>query len=216
MYVEISGRQSGKSTRLADHASDELIDNIGDGHHTICVVCYNRFSGGRIRDLILERFFDKLHNMEHPQYVDICGRLESDNPHGDSNVRRVREKILIQHDMNQPNGGHIDKFYVDEFAFIYDELDVNIEAYYCTTPNGDDNFTRRIINFCQAYNVDIVSYDMSEGIRHDLGQTYYVEEFDNWCHNHNIYPRRPPFAPTTEGQRLNNNLIPKGVKRHIF
>lgn len=202
MYVEISGRGSGKTTRLVDHASDELIDHINDRNYRIGIVVVNRHNGERIRRMIIDKYIDKIRYMGY-----TC---DEDTP------KQIRRKINIQYDMEHPRGGHVNKFYVDEFAFIGNELRINIDAYYCTTPNGNQYFTERLINFCLEKEIDIMTYDMAEGLRADFQYTMYVEEFDDWCFNHGIYPRVHPFAPSLEGERLNNNLVPKGLKRHRF
>ncbi len=214
MYVEISGRQSGKSTRLADHASDELIDNINDRNFLIGLVVFNRDSGLRIRDMIIDKFIDKVRYMGYANIVGLTHDARTNN----SDVKsRLAKKINIQYDMEHPRGGgHINKFYVDEFAFIGNELRINVDAYYCTTPNGNQQFTERLVSFCHEKEIDIMTYDMSEGLRADFNCTMYTEDFDNWCFNHGIYPRVHPFAPSIEGERLNNNLVPKGLKRHRF
>jgi len=221
MYVEISGRQSGKTTRLVDHASDELINNIGNRRHRIAVVSHSRQSGERIRHMIVERFLDKVNNMVHGDYRIIHGILVGD----DGNILiSLMDKIVVQRDMEQPRWGiRINKFYVDEFAFINNQnvhmnppLQLNEDAYYCTSPNGYDEFTLRLLRHCLEVNVDVICYDMSEGLRYGLMNIEMVSEFDSWCETLGIYPREHPFAPTIEGERLNNELIPKGLKRHKF
>lgn len=213
MFVEISGRQSGKTTRLVDHASDELIDNINDRNYLIGLVVVNRANGKRIQKMIIDKFIDKIRYMGYANIVGLTHDARTNN----SDVRsRLMKKINIQYDMEHPRNGHVNKFYVDEFAFIGGELKINVDAYYCTTPNGNQYFTERLINFCFEKDIDILTYDMSEGLRRDMSVVRYTEEFDNWCFNHGIYPRIHPFAPSIEGERLNNNLIPKGLKRHRF
>jgi hypothetical protein len=211
MYVEISGRGSGKTTRLVDHASDELIHNINDRNYLIGLVVFNRSSGERIRRLIIEKFVDKIRYMG---YHTIVGLSHDARVNNSDVITRLRRKINIQFDMEHPKGKHINKFYVDEFAYIGNELQINLDGYYCTTPNGDQRFSESMVNFCVDNDIDIMSYDMCELMRvhnHDEG-----ERFDEWCTIHRIYPRQHPLGLTVEGERLNNNLIPKGLQRHRF
>jgi hypothetical protein len=218
MYVEISGRQTGKTTRLVDHASDELINNIHDSHYRIGIVGHNTRSSEHIRDLIIERFLTKINEMNHDYYRGILHRLEHENPNGCA-VSSLMRKIVIKRDMDQLVGyGSISKFYVDEFAFR-DTMDSPLRllgnAYYCTTPNSNDDFTNGLINYCNEYWVEITSYDVSNELRNEFFATEYIDEFDNYCTTRGIYPMPHPFEES-------NLLNVKGlfrfntIKKHKF
>jgi len=212
MYVEISGRQSGKTTRLADHASDTLINNINDRDFKIAVVGHNDVSSKRIHGVIIEKFLHKIYNMGFEGYRNICDTLEIQFPMCYNIIDRIGKKIIVKTDMSRQRGGglYINKFYVDEFAFNMGELTINTDTYYCTTPtpNGNQEFTVRLLRFCLDRGVDIMSYDMSESLRHEFEYTtQYVRVFDNWCIEHHIHPRQ---------QRLNNDLVSKDIMRHRF
>jgi hypothetical protein len=176
MYVEISGRQTGKTTRLVDHASDELINNINDRNFKIAVVTHSIQSGERIRTLIGERFLDKVNNMGHFDYQHIHNILETRSR---GSIIKLMDKVVVQPTMDQPRGEHINRFYVDEFGSIPPSRLWITDAYYCTSPPFlDDDFTDRLLGFCDG---DVVGYTTS------------AVDF-----------------------RLNNNLIPKVIKRHKF
>ena len=51
MYLELSGRQTGKTNRLINHAINYLNENP---NNTICIVSPNRLNSNRIKDRILQ------------------------------------------------------------------------------------------------------------------------------------------------------------------
>ena len=219
MYVEISGRQTGKTTRLVDHASDELINNINDRNFKIAIVSHSEQSGERIRTMIVERFLDKVNNMVHEDYRNIHDILET-NSRG--NITRLMDKIVTQQMMEHPMGGYINKFYVDEFSFIDNQntqtwslLRLDDNAYYCTTPRPGDEFTLLLKSHCDYNDIEIISYDISQRLRDEFQMTEYVEEFDDWCVDNQIWMMNHPFE---ESRRLNEKRFIRinKIKRHRF
>jgi hypothetical protein len=212
MYVEISGRQTGKTTRLVDHASDELINNINDRNYLIGLVVFNRANGLRIQELIINKFIDKIRYMGYANLVGLTHDARSNNS---DVISRLKKKINIQFNMEQPRGGHINKFYVDEFSFIGNDLVINSDAYYCTTPNGNHSFTLHLKNYCENNGVEIIAYDISQELRNEFQMTGYVEEFDNWCIDNQLWMMNHPFE---ESKRLNERGFIKfnKIKRHKF
>lgn len=211
MYVEISGRQTGKTTRLVDHASDELLHNINDRNYVMAVVSHSHQSGKRINRLIVQKTLDKISDMGYDVYGDL-----------DDATERLNRKIIVQRDMEQPLGRHINKFYVDEFSFINDQnqrrgspLRLDNDAYYCTTPKPGDEFTLYLKNYCEHNNIEIVAYDISQGLRNEFQMTAYVEEFDNWCVENQLWMMNHPFE---ESRRLNERGFIRfnKIKRHRF
>jgi len=201
MFVEISGRQSGKTTRLVEHASNELSNNFMVSGYNIGIVTWNRPNGIKIRELIIEKFFRDLTgpNTGVRSYIHIRGRLMN--------------MIELLPDMNGCMDSTIDKFYVDEFSYM-SNLRVDPNAYYCSTPSANE-FTKEIITFCRERGVEIETYDMSEGLRGSFGHEIFTEEFDSFCYENYIHPKRHPFT-TLEYGGVNDNLILRRLKRHNF
>lgn len=149
MYVEISDRQTGKTTRLVDHASNELINNINDRNFKIAIVSPTHKSGERIRRMIVKKFL----------YI-----FESNG----NVLTTIRDKIIVQRNMEQPRGyDDINKFYVDEFSFINDQnqrgslLRIDNNAYYCSSPKPGDKFILHLKDYCEHNDIEIVTYDIS-------------------------------------------------------
>lgn len=208
MYVEISGRQTGKTTRLVDHASDELLHNINDGNYVIAVVSHSHQLGERVNQLIVQKTINKINDMGY----------------GDSLILRenLNKKIIIQRDMEQPLGRHINKFYVDEFSFINDQnqrrgspLRIDNNAYYCTTPKPGDEFILYLKDYCEYNDIEVVAYDISQGLRNELQMTEYVEEFDNWCIDNQLWMMNHPFEVSKMLNEKGFVRISK-IKKHKF
>ena len=223
MYVEISGRQTGKTTRLVDHASDELINNINDRDYRIGVVSHSSQSGERISQLIVEKFFDKVRYMGYANWVGvgIAGMEHDANMNGSDVTTRLKKKIIVQRDMDQPTGCHINMFYIDEFAFIPrllgrgSQLRISEDTYYCTTPSPGDAFTLQLKSHCENNGIEIIAYDISQELRNEFQMTGFVEEFDDWCIDNQLWMMNHPFE---ESRRLNERGFIRfnKIKRHRF
>ncbi len=195
MELEISGRQTGKTTRLADDASDELIQNINDPTYKICVVSPSNYDTVRISEMIKSMFIEKVSNMGY----DLSDFQQSD----------LNSKIKISTSMVPVRGASIiSKYYVDEFAFIPETNLRRGDNYYCTTPNGDHSFTRFLLSYCRQQGIEVESYDVSRRFRNDFNFSSYVDEFDDWCIDHELEMYPHPF----EGKEF----VLKYIKRHRF
>jgi len=134
MYVEISPRQSGKTTRLIQAASDYLRHNPT---HNIAVVSVNR---NFLNDL-KRKFIQSNVNIERIEFVS-SGLM-------DSFLNRVR--------FREPN-----YWFFDEFGYINIEHLLNPRTrtifrngYYCTTPTLRPNTTSYIVDYCRENNIEI-------------------------------------------------------------
>jgi hypothetical protein len=195
MYVEISGRQTGKSTRLADHASDELIQHINDPVFTIGLVSTNLHRNKRLHELIKDMFIEKL---------GYLGWGDKPIPNIDRKIKKFYDMVPIRE-----NTSNVSQWYVDEFAFIHsDQLLRKDNAYYCTTPNGDHPFTISLLNHCRSRGIEVESYDISRELRNTFDYTPYINEFDDWCIEHQLEMYPHPFE--------NVEFVQRFVKRHRF
>jgi hypothetical protein len=200
MYLEISGRQTGKTSRLIDHASDELLNNIDDHGHSICIVSPTNHGTVRISKMVKSVFIQKL------------------GPVGEElrtiYVNRLHNKIKMSTTMTPVRGsslvGNVTKYYIDEFAFIPNQDLIIGDNYYCTTPNGRYTFTTDLLNHCRRNGVEIKSYDISRGLRNSPYFDTEVNEFDNWCVRHGLIGimTRHPFDE--------DFFIRKYIKKHKF
>jgi hypothetical protein len=200
MELEISGRQTGKTTRLADHASDELIQNINDPSYKICVVSPSNHDTVRISEMIKRMFIEKM------------GHIAPELELTEGQLRTLNSKIKMSTTMVPARGAsHISKYYVDEFAFI-PETDLRRgDNYYCTTPNSvhhNNRFTVDLLNYCRRQGIEVESYDVSRRFRNDFNFSSYVNEFDDWCIEHELEMYPHPF----EGKEF----VLKYIKRHRF
>ena len=195
MYLEISGRQTGKSTRLADHASDELIQHINDPVYTIGLVSTNLHSNKRLHEMIKDMFIEKLGHLGW----------------GDRPIPDIDSKIKKFYSM-RPSGRrltNVSQWYVDEFAFIRDtELVMCDNAYYCTTPNGNHQFTLTLLNHCRWTGIEVESYDVSRELRNTFDYTPYINEFDDWCIEHELEMYPHPFE--------SKEFVQRYIRRHKF
>jgi hypothetical protein len=196
MYLEISGRGTGKTTRLVDHASDELIQHINDPNYKMGIVSPSIANTRRINKLIEDEFELKLMSMGW-----------------DRRIPPLTNKIKMFHTMSQQRGvdsGYINQWYVDEFSFMREtELRRNVNAYYCTSPSGMNRFTVDLLNYCRSNHIDVVSYDISLAMRETPLFQDEVRNFDNWCIDNELWMERHPFEPVEFVKKT-------GIKRHRF
>lgn len=196
MYLEISGRQTGKTTRLADHASDELIQHINDPTYKIGIVAPSLASTQRIHKMVGDMFVNKLINNNWG---------DRPLPNIDRKIKKFYDMVPIREDVS-----NINQWYVDEFAFIHsDQLLRKENAYYCTTPNGNHPFTISLLNYCRHRQIEVESYDISRRFRNDFNFSPYVDEFDNWCIAYELEMYPHPFEDY-------GDLIKKYIRRHKF
>lgn len=185
MYVEISGRQTGKTTRLIEDAAEQLICNLGttNDNYKIAVISPTLQNSNRIKNQIINKFTEK---------ATLCGIRYYSNAELDN-------KINVFTNMINTDYHRIDKFYIDEFSFI-DGLYFSDNAYYTTTPNtsGTDKFMEILLTNCEWMGIPIVSYDISQELRTLFYMTdrRYIQEFDNWCVENGLQMLTHPFENT--------------------
>jgi hypothetical protein len=160
MYVEISPRQSGKTTRLVNAASTFLRENQ---ESTIAIVSHNRRNSENIKQQILTRLEMEIswqQGMDWPD--DVISR--SVHTHYKDRIQ-VRIHTCIQVGYYPP-----DYWFFDEFAFIRlgdlfpgpaEHNDYNrgnrmgwgnqivTNAYYCTTPSDRYGTVDTLVRWCE-------------------------------------------------------------------
>jgi len=169
MYVEISPRQSGKTTRLVNAASTFLRENQ---ESTIGIVSHSRANSEEIKRKILTRLeldISWRNGMDWPD--DVTSRVV--NNHYKDKIQ-VRQHTRIQRGYMPP-----DYWFFDEFAFIrvVDLFPEGLEhndhtqgnrmglgnqivtnAYYCTTPTDRFGTLTKLIEWCQE-NGQTITYN---------------------------------------------------------
>lgn len=157
MYVEVSPRQSGKTTRLITALVEYLRNNIRNNHYVALVTPNSNITKdllNLIRDrLAIECSYDV--GMEWPS--DGIYRLVDDY-----HMKHIITKTRFGEYRNEPN-----MWFFDEFAFmsmdkvhhpIHQTLITN--AYYCTTPSDSINLTTdTIVEYCRDNNINIQFYN---------------------------------------------------------
>lgn len=149
MYVEISGRQTGKTTRMVNDIVHRLIDT----NDNIVIIGHNQDYFRRLK----VKLESELLNTNHDSIsIDMVRTFLID--------RRIR----FSYDMSTPSYDHwCDYYYVDEFAFLPVDwcLSIKENAYYCSTPNGDNHFTIGLMNYCRHNNITINHYPLHNSTR---------------------------------------------------
>lgn len=186
MYVEISPRQSGKTTRLVNAAVDYLRHNPGD---KIAIVAPNTDSARRIKEMIRE-------------ILALNSSLNYGLEWPDELVYRMVDNVYMPR-INLYNSLKLRKgemepdfWFLDEFGYlppdffnrarhkypIYRGLPLN--AYYCTTPNGNTEITLRLIEWCRDNNHTIHFHNpwTEARIQEQYGFDRYIrrEILDTW------------------------------------
>ena len=187
MYVEISPRQSGKTIRLIDAAVNYLRNNP---EHNIGIIGVNPRATSHIRKMIREKMAlnsSLEHGLEWPD--DLIYRMV-DNVYT-PRINALNSLILRRGELDP------DYWFLDEFAYhpdhffgdttgyrhpTYEGLPLN--AYYCTTPNGNTRMTQILIDWCRDNNETIHFHNpwTEAKIREQLGLSNYIrrEVLDNW------------------------------------
>ena len=189
MYVEISPRQSGKTTRLIQAASDYLRHNPT---HNIAVVGMNSKNVVGLKD----KFTRLLTNQNISRVRFMSGNLFG--------------KFLLSN--TEP-----DYWFFDEFGYMREEnikhpIYQNIieNAYYTTTP-GHNTSTNLIVNHCRQNNIQIHFNNpwTEERIQEQGNWTDYIREcvLGDWV-------RYMETTGLING--IKENLIRKFIKKHRF
>jgi hypothetical protein len=196
MYVEISPRQSGKTTRLIQAASDYLRHNPT---HNIAVVGINLNVANDLKNKFIERGIDS----NHIKFLSVRGMsLTYSSNWGD---------IFGMYNQEP------DYWFFDEFGYMREEnikhpIYQNIieNAYYTTTP-GHNTSTNLIVNHCIQNNIQIHFNNPWTEER--------IQEQGNW----NDYVRESVLGDWVRYMEINGlingikeNLIRKFIKKHRF
>jgi len=135
LYCEISPRQSGKTTRLIQAASDYLRHNPT---HKIAIVGISRVIVKDLKEKII-------------LYSDFFRQ----------NLDRIT--FLSSHKIYDYNISNIDYWFFNEFGYMREQnishptrhRQIIENAYYCTTPTIIPNTTNLIIDYCLQNNIQI-------------------------------------------------------------
>lgn len=187
MYLEVSGRQTGKTTRLIEHAVHQLLLNYNDDTYIIAVLANTRYNTELLKEKICQKLIETVRR-EHPQ-MEWC-------------IDALCDGILPITDMNQP-GLRPNMWYVDEFAFIPSNRLRHLDnTYFTTSPTNDNNFLGELVDFYQAWDMTIVSYDISLSMRSNPLYSDEVNEFDDYCIDKQLDMFPHPFEVIEKGMKI--------------
>jgi len=194
MYVEISPRQSGKTTRLVQAVINYLQQNT---EHTVAVVGFNNRAKNELKEKI-SRQINSSNIVIDDDWVHRVNFL-SGNLFGKYN--------------REPN-----YWFFDEFSFLppsnlLHPIHSNViqNAYYCTTPASERRSIDIIVNHCRQNNIEInfVNPWTERRLIEQGGFTNYIREsvLNYWSE-----------YMTNNGFKigLTENWIPKFIKKHKF
>lgn len=197
MYVEISGRQTGKTTRLVEHAANNLVTNSHVPDYKICVVSRNMVDCLIITDKILTKITHILLELGLDVNQDVVDRYSSMI---DKKTHMIRDVFGIA----------VDMWYVDEFDFIDSNRLLTLHnTYYCTTPKNE-SFSTYLLDYCRNRNIEVVSYDISENMRQNPQLSSDVSYFDDFCIEHELEMYPHPFEVRKP------KLVKKWIKKHTL
>ena len=169
MYVEISGRQTGKTTRLITR----MYNFISDNHNNVIVglVSPNMGNTLQIRNRLISFAFEMAKENEFLNHLSDDYLLEQARI-------LINTHVAVYTQMDNPV---IDYWFVDEFCFINsDKLLIVNNGYYCSSPK-ETEFTYRLINHCGMRNTPIRHVPMRDNYRATLiewGSYAEVEYYD--------------------------------------
>lgn len=203
MYVEISPRQSGKTTRLIE----AIVNNLRqDDHNSVAIVAATIVRSKYIKEKVRKCIYDTT----LPNWVGSHRNLELLI---DENYLRRIETIS---DVNSLRDLTVNYYFFDDFSSIEPRKilfnNCIIEnGYYCTTPDGKMSTLNMIVNHCHNYDIDInfVNPWTEARLREQEGFANYIREYilNGWVQ----YMQNIGIDTT-----LKENWIPKGLKRHKF
>jgi hypothetical protein len=203
MYVEISPRQSGKTTRLIEAAINHLRQ---DDYARIAIVT----TVGQLR-LIKEKLKIKIREITTPNWGGSAENLEL--LIDEFYLRRVE----IVCDVNFLRGLRLDYYFFDEFSFLEPRkimLNNNIieNGYYCTSPSSSRSTIDVLVNHCSQNNIEIKFFNPWTEVRLREQETLspYIREHvvDDWCN----YMESIGVATN----QLKENWLTKIIKKHNF
>lgn len=174
MYLEISGRQTGKTSRLIEHASDYLQNNPT---HRIGIVSPNFDSCKRIENQILEN----------------CGGDYRNNIKKVTSVMDLRGYIFNYVYFDEFSYIHTRNTHLIEETISNLMPENHQNQYYCTTPNGFEIGATTLLDYFRQRGFQIQSYDVSNEFRNDPMYQFEVNLFDDWCIHHELEMYPHPF-----------------------
>ena len=186
MYVEISPRQSGKTTRLIEAATNYLRSN---SDNTIAIITPTIVRAQEIKNKI----------------VGIIGNKFESKIRIGSSVRYLEELTSI-------NYYFFDDFSSIEPNKILVFGTNLINGYYCTTPCGKRSTINMVVNNCHNNNIDIKFFNpwTELRIREQLGFDDYTREYvlNDWV--------RYMTSIGVDVTKLKENWFQKRLKKHKF
>jgi len=204
MYVEISPRQSGKSSRLIEAVIDYLRNNCGN---KVAIVTPNIARGKNLKEKIGRLFFNTL-SQNFVGSDDNFKLLINDHYLG---------SIILTTDVRPTFGSNIDYYFFDDFSSMEPQkilLNNNIitNGYYCTTPCQKKSTINMITNHCLNNNINIKFFNpwTEVRLREQEGFEIYTREYvlNEWA----------SYMETIGINVLGpeENWILKWVKKHSF
>lgn len=211
MYVEISPRQSGKTTRLVDAVVSFLQNNFSDDLR-IVICAINLYSIKHIKRLVRNKIANDLGSVLPMDYSKESILRTVDNLYMNKIISMTSRTNLRDHD--EPS-----YWFFDEFAYlppnkILHPIHGNIleNAYYSTTPpTGDERTINMLVNHCQNNNFDI--HHINPWAEHNILEQGGLDEYTrevvlgDWV-------RYMESKNLIKG--LKENLIRKEIRKHRF
>jgi len=204
MYVEISPRQSSKTTRLIEAAISYLRQ---DDYARIAIVT----STFQESLLIKKKLKIKIREITIPNWG---GRNE--------NLELLIQEFYLTRveticDVNSLRGLRVDYYFFDEFSYLEPRkimLNNNIieNGYYCTSPSSSRSTIDVLVNHCSRNNIEIKFFNPWTEVRLREQETLspYIREHvvDDWCN----YMESIGVATN----QLKENWLTKIIKKHNF
>jgi hypothetical protein len=211
MYVEVSPRQSGKTTRLVDAVVSYLQQNFSDDLK-IVLCCININSFKHIKRLIRGKISTELTNslpMDY-SYESVLKLVDSLYL---TKIICVTSRINFNFDPNT-----ISYWFFDEFSFLEPNKilhpingSVLENAYYCTTPSSENRTTNIIVNYCieNDYQIHYNNPWTETLIEEQMSFNNYFREavLNDWVN----YMEEKGLL-----KGIKENLIRKFIKKHRF
>jgi len=204
MYVEISPRQSGKTTRLIEALVSHLRQNDYD---KVAIIASNISRAKFIKEKVTGHLF----NVIRPHWIG-----------SDNNFRLLvndyyLNNVVIATDVNSLVGERIDYYFFDDFSSIEPrkllfEKRIIENGYYCTTPCQKRSTINMITNHCLYNNIEIKFFNPwnENKLKEQEGFADYIREhiLNEWVE----YME----SIGMDVAELKENWIPKWVRKHNF
>jgi len=214
MYVEISPRQSGKTTRLVEAAATYLRVNPDS---IIAIVSHSNANSNGIKSKIRDRLALNISLEQGLEWPDDLIYRMIDNVY----TRRIRKSTRLPLGSVDP-----DYWFIDEFAFLntndlfpgdhYSNFvrphNITLNAYYCTTPSTNPEGSIHLISYCRdnGHTIHFNNPWTEARLEEQAGLAPYMRQavLGDWVE-----------FMTEQGFPINGlkeNWLPKFIKRHTF